>query len=282
VEGLSVGDVGVFDGVAADYDAAFTNTLLGRMLRRRVWSVLAGCFRPGEHVLELACGTGEDALWLARRGVRVTATDGSARMVAATDAKLTAAGLTSAVQARQVSLQQVTAGEMAGVFDGILSNFGGLNSIGDWRSLARALARLVRPGGLAVLVPMGPYCPWEIAWHLLHGRPRDAFRRRQQPAMASIGTATIPVWYPTAGRLRRDFARWFRHLRSESLGLWLPPTYLQHLVDSRPALFARLDRLERAGGRLTASWGDHYILILERKENEKETGISGFGDFVTR
>jgi SAM-dependent methyltransferase len=270
VSDLKVGDPAVFDELAADYDAGFTHTLLGRMLRRRVWSVLGSCFRPGQHVLELACGTGEDAVWLARRGVRVTATDGAAAMIAATVSKVETAGLRAAVHTRRLSLQQVAAGEMSGTFDGALSNFGGLNSVGDWRPLAQALAGLVRPGGRVVLVVMGPYCPWEVAWYLLHGRARDAFRRLRQPATAKIGKAIMPVWYPAAGRLQRDFAPWFRPRQSQSLGLLLPPSYLRHLVECYPRLFARLNRLERTTARLTAPWGDHYILTLERSEERDE------------
>jgi hypothetical protein len=76
-----------FDAFAADYDATFTHTALGQRLRRRVWRVLADYFQAGQTVLELACGTGEDAVWLAQRGLTVTATDGSAEMVRATAVK---------------------------------------------------------------------------------------------------------------------------------------------------------------------------------------------------
>ena len=40
-------------------------------------------FSAGHRVLELNCGTGEDAVFLARRGVRVLATDLSGAMVEA-------------------------------------------------------------------------------------------------------------------------------------------------------------------------------------------------------
>jgi hypothetical protein len=51
----------------------------------------------------------------------------------------------------------------------------------------------------------------------------------------------------------------------ESLGLWLPPTYLGHLVNRRPRLFGALNRLERVTAPLTSGWGDHYMLLLERR-----------------
>jgi ubiquinone/menaquinone biosynthesis C-methylase UbiE len=77
-------DPAAFDVFAPTYDVDFTQTRLGKMLRGRVWQVLERYFSPGDHVLELACGTGEDACWLAEWGIRVTATDGSAEMVETT------------------------------------------------------------------------------------------------------------------------------------------------------------------------------------------------------
>ncbi|MFQ5613241.1 MAG: class I SAM-dependent methyltransferase, partial [Anaerolineae bacterium] len=240
--------------------------ILGRMLRPRVWQHLARSFAPGQRVLELACGTGEDAVWLAGRGVQVAATDGSAGMARIAAAKVERARLDGKVSVQQVSLQQVMGGFLAGQqFDGAYSNFGGLNTIGDWRPLAQALAEIVRPGGRLVLVPMGPFCPWEIVWYLVHGRPRQAFRRFGQPAPATLGGAVIPIWYPSAGRLRSDFKPWFEHLCTESLELWLPPSYLDGFVNRWPGLFAWLHRLEQATARLSRGWGDHYIIAFSRR-----------------
>lgn len=260
-------DSAAFDAFAASYDSDFTHSLLGKLLRQRVWEVYARHFQSGQRVLELACGTGEDALWLAGRGVQVTATDGSAEMVRVARAKAAVAGLTPLITTQQLSLQELGAGHFKGQeqFDGAYSNFGGLNTIGQWQPLAEALAGLVRPGGRVVLVPMGPFCPWEMIWSLGHGQPRQAFRRLGARAEARIGPVTIPIWYPTARRLQAVFVPWFDHVRTESLALWLPPTYLGHLVNRWPALFDRLCRLETATARFTGGWGDHYIIVFQRK-----------------
>jgi SAM-dependent methyltransferase len=242
---------------------------LGQLLRLRVWAVLARYFQPGQRVLELACGTGEDALWLARQGGRVTATDGSGEMVRLAQAKAAHAGLNHLITVEQLTLQQISRGlPPAGnnrPFDGAFSNFGGLNTLPQWQPLAQALARLVKPGGWLVLVPMGPVCPWEIGWYLAHGQAFTAFRRwRRAGAPARLGNVTFPVWYPSPRRLRRDFSPWFRCRRVESLGLWLPTSEMGHWVTRRPGLFARLNRLEQAAARLTRGWGDHYMMSLER------------------
>lgn len=261
-----------FDAFAAEYDARFTDTTLGRWLRRRVWGILAQCFRPGDHILELTCGTGEDAIWLAQQGVRVTATDGSPRMIEAARRKAAAAGVSDRVAFATLDIDAAHDEEwrLMGIpptgFDGVLSNFGGLNVIETWRPLAEKLGGMVKPGGWLVLAPMGPICPWETLWHVAHADLRTAFRRFRSPATALVGATPIPIWYPAAPRLRRDFAPWFRPEYTESLGLWLPPSYLSHLVDRFPHLFGWLDRMEARTARLTRGWGDHYIIVFRRSE----------------
>jgi SAM-dependent methyltransferase len=288
----------VFDAFASTYDDDFTHSILGQLLRPRVWEKLAQHFTAGQHVLELTCGTGEDALWLARRGVYVTATDGSTEMVSKAKAKAEAAGVQrsrgaalrqaqdegeqgsrGAVEIKQVSLQEVVArhfnhqlpitnyqSPITPPFDGVFSNFGGLNAIGEWRSLAQALAKVVKPGGKIILVPMGPICPWEMIWYLAHGQPGVAFRRlRRTGVYAKIGDSLIPIWYPSAKRLRADFAPWFNHVETQSLELWLPPSYLDHFVNKWPGFFARLNQFEKATAHLSGGWGDHYIIVFERK-----------------
>ena len=222
-------------------------------------------------LLELTCGTGEDALWLAQQGCTITATDGSPDMIALTQSKAQQAGLSHQITTYPLSLQSLASsslkpgGSISNLqYDGLYTNFGGLNTINNWQTLAESIAQLVRPGGTVVLVPMGPVCLWEMAWYLLHGNPKLAMRRFNQPATAVIGPSHIPIWYPSARRLRRDFSPWFKHVHTESLGLWLPPSYLGHFVEKRPSLFHRLNQLEKNSTRFTGGWGDHYILVLKR------------------
>jgi SAM-dependent methyltransferase len=257
-----------FDGAAAEYDSVFTRTLAGRWLRARVWERLEEHFRPGMRVLELGCGTGEDALWLARRGVRVLATDASAAMLAIAREKAARAGLADFIVFRTLDLAQLPEVDEIGTgFDGVLSDFGALNCIGDRRVPAEWLGRAVRPGGRAVLVVMGPWCPWEVAWHAAHGQLGIAFRRwRRGGVDAVVAGRPVHVWYPSPGRLRRDLKPWWRLIGTHAVGALVPPPYLNGVVERRPRLFARLAALERRAG---AHWplnvlNDHYLIEFER------------------
>lgn len=260
-------DPGAFDALAATYDQDFSDSRLGRLLRRRVWKVLDTCFPPGSNVLELASGTGEDALYLAARGVRVTALDGSKAMVRKAREKVQAASLGERIDVERHTLQEVSGGAWGKgrQFSGAFSNFGGLNTIARWHPLAKRLANMVESGGKVVLVPMGPYCPWELLWYAVHGEPRKALRRWRQPATASIGGAQIPIWYPSLRRLKAAFGPWFHHRETRSLGLWLPPSYAGHLLERFPRLFRYLARWEEATASLSRGWGDHYIAVFERR-----------------
>lgn len=247
---------GAFDAFAESYDDDFSETDLGRILRRRVWEVLERRSRAGEHWLELACGTGVDAAWMAGRGVRMTCGDGSAAMLRQTQTR--ARRLNLPIDTVQLDLAQPPA--FATRFDGVLSNFGGLNTIPDLRPLAARLADCVRVGGSLVLVPMGKHCPWETAWYAAHGDFGRALRRYRQPAIARIGSAVIPIWYPSLKEIEAAFGEWFGLKSADSLGLLLPPTYLEKVT---PAIL-RLDKIERRISRWFPAVGDHLILVFER------------------
>ncbi len=113
--------------------------------------------RPGSAVLEMNCGTGEDALWLARRGVQVLATDVSPAMLEAARKKLAATPDCALARFHRLAWEELeTLNE--GPFDGMLSNFGGLNCVGDLRGAARDLAAKLRPHAVAIYASWGRSC----------------------------------------------------------------------------------------------------------------------------
>jgi SAM-dependent methyltransferase len=260
-----------FDAAAAEYDTGFTRTRLGRWLRAAVRERLATSFRPGDRVLELGCGTGEDAVWLAQRGVRVVATDASRAMLSIARRKAEASGVGDRVLFAQLDLASTGAwaklARQYGECDGAFSSFGALNCLPDRRQLASALAGLVRPERHVVVVLMGPVCPWEIVWHLAHGQLRTAFRRFRSGVEAHVGGGeTTHVWYPSPRRIRREFLPHFRHLETVGIGAILPPSYLSRWVDRWPGIFGRLAVLDsRLGNSSLCTWlNDHYLVRLER------------------
>jgi SAM-dependent methyltransferase len=251
-----------FDKLAADYDLRFTRSRIGGLMRRAVHRRLEARFRPGHRVLELNCGTGEDAVFLGRRGVEVLATDISPSMVEATRAKVEQAGLSNLVGARCLAIEDLDDLE-APPFDGVLSDFGGLNCVADLRSVANGLANRVRPGAVAMLCIMGPTVPWEWLWYSLRGEPRKGFRRLRTGGVEWRG---LTIRYPSVGRVVRDFAPAFRKSRVAAIGAILPPPYTEPLTGRFPRLLDWLDRCERLLETvpLLPRLADHFLIELER------------------
>jgi ubiquinone/menaquinone biosynthesis C-methylase UbiE len=256
-----------FDAIAGQYDRTFTQTPIGQELRQIVWRHLSGAFQTGTQVWELNCGTGEDAVWMARQEIRVLASDGSPEMLEIAARKAAAHQLSDRIKFLQYDLADPAAGAPDTEFDGMLSNFGGLNCVSNLKPLAKVLAKSVKPGCHLIIVIMGRWCAWEILWHLLHLQPRRAFRRlARKGAEGRVGSRTIRVWYPSAKALRRAFAPDFQVRRIMGLGVFLPPSYLHPLVEGRGGIFKLLCRLEksRAAAMPLGFFGDHILYDFER------------------
>lgn len=252
-----------FDLMAESYDREFTDSLIGRRMRAATWRRIDQAFHAGDLILELNCGSGEDTRHLAERGVRVLATDASPSMLAVAAAKVEAAKLQSRVDLAEIAIEDIA--QLSGTtrFDGVLSNFGGLNCVADLQAVAGALAPMVRPGGRALLCVMGPAVPWEWVWYLARGAPRKAFRRLRRGGARWRG---LTIRYPSSRRVSRAFAPDFIQRRVSAIGALVPPTYAEAWAARHPRLLALLDRWERrAETFLPLPWlSDHYLVELER------------------
>jgi SAM-dependent methyltransferase len=260
-----------FDRSAGRYDGEVEGNPAMAWMRGVSLRTLKAHFFPGQHVLELGCGTGEEAVALGRAGVRVLATDLSAEMLAVAGKKVADAGLEAMVQTRRLAAGQVGAlvEELgAGAFDGAYSSFGALNGEPELGRVGHGLAALIRPGGRLVLGVMNRYYAFEALWFLAHGRPREAARRWGGSALAHVSPALpdrVRTWYWTPRAARRALPG-FRPLSCRALPLLLPPPYAGHLWARYPRWMERLARWEArlAGRRAWCGLGDHFLMVLER------------------
>jgi ubiquinone/menaquinone biosynthesis C-methylase UbiE len=256
----------VFDRLAANYDDQFTQSLIGRAQRNAVWKVLRKTFHRGDHVLELNCGTGEDAFFLSEQGVSTLGCDASQHMIARAEQRRQHRQLTSHVVFRHLPTEHIGELDPASPFDGAFSNFSGLNCVADLASTAADLATLVKPGGALVLCLSTRFCLAEILYYGTHGKGKKALRRCSGQTQATLGGADLTIFYPTLRKVRRSFSPHFRLRSVRGVGVAIPPSYLEPWVRRYPSLFRGLCRLESvlAPLPLLRVSGDHMLLVLEK------------------
>lgn len=247
-----------FDDRVGGYDdVAFSE--LGIELRQRVHEVLASLLDSSDNVVDLGCGTGIDAAWLASRVHRVKAFDPSPAMVEA--AKTRCSALANVI----VTQAEVGRIELVGQADLVLANFGVVNCVPDPLTLRNQLIAAVRPGGHAVLVSMPRWCPIELVVGVAT-RNRALVDRRKPGEAPADDYPGVAVRYASAAELAVTVGARFELLHAESLGLVLPPFEQRRWVQDRPRLLAALGSLDRRLGRLGAKFGvgDHHIAVFKR------------------
>lgn len=269
-----------FCAVAEVYDDQFTDHPLGRKKRALVHEVLDALVRKDDRLLELACGTGEDALHLADRVRSITLTDASPGMMARAIEKFRTQAPSERQTARVdfiVATIEKVAGDESPVsdkapFDLIYSNFDGLNCVASIPDVIPGLYRLLRPGGRLVVVFMTRHNLFEKMADLLRGRFRRVVKGRavESGEEVSIGDgATIRTWFPAVREVERAFVEaGFVKVERRAIGVTLPPTTMIGRYDRHTSLFRFLERFEGMLARLPLfdRTGDHVLLHLQRPE----------------
>lgn len=260
-----------FDIMAETYDADFTNTAIGQLQRKQVWDLLGpllDSYTKPLKILEINCGTGEDAVKLESAGHEVTATDRSEKMVEKARRKAAAAG-EDGIVFQVCRFDQLSQQLSHQKFDLVISNFGGLNCIDKYEleMLSRQLAVLLTEQGKLFFVIMGSSCLWEIFYYILKGRPTNAFRRHRKLVRFRSGDTEMPVFYHSPGRVKKIFHSLYSCCYSKPVGLFIPPSYLEKQFQKRKRWLRSLTHLERKFSRYPAlsNFADHYCIVFQKK-----------------
>ena len=256
-----------WDDAAAKYDRNFTGTLIGETRRHSVWRDLERAFRPGQRVLELNCGTGIDAIYLADRGIQVLACDISPRMIQIARQEAVVSGLADLLDFRVLPTEALDRLELESPFDGAFSNFSGLNCVEDLSAVARNLARLLKPGAPLLTCVIGHFVPWEIAWFLAHGKPAKALERALDKG-GLFDAGELKIQRPSVREMARIFAPDFELRGWRGVGIAVPPSYMEHWARRFPKVTKLLARTDDWIDRrpLFRSLGDCILIEFLRTE----------------
>ena len=259
-----------FDAIAEGFDERFGAWLSVAAQRRAVRSALLAEFPAGARLIEIGGGTGEDAAWLTRQNREVLVCDPAPTMIRVATSKLVAMGGPTPIVLGAEDLDSLAderEQRSDAPFDGAFSNFAALNCVTDLSSVARGLARLVRPGGSALLVLFGVCPPSEWIVEMARGNRREVFRRMKRgDVRARVSGREFVIRYHRSADVGRAFAPWFRLTERRGIGVFVPPSGAEPWISRHPRLLSVLDLLDAVAARPLAALGDHVMYRLERSD----------------
>jgi ubiquinone/menaquinone biosynthesis C-methylase UbiE len=249
------------------FDDLYGNDLIIQYKRERVRQHILQYAKPGNAMLEVNCGSGEDALFFAEKGFNVHATDISTGMLEVLKEKTSRSSYSKRISIEQCSFTSLDQLKKTGRYDFIYSNFGGLNCTGELSKVIAGVDGLLKPGGVVTFVIISPFCLWET-FLLFKGRFRTAFRRffKKNGAPAKVEGVPFQCWYYTSSFVKKQMGKNYSMLSMEGLCSLVPPSYIEGFGEKYPRTFSFLRKCEN---HLKKSWpwkkwGDYFIISFRK------------------
>lgn len=262
-------EVSYFDKAAPSYDETFTNSYVARQQRLKVWSYLDSFFNARNtalNILELNCGTGEDAVWMAQRGHQVVATDVSKRMIEATGKKMVLEGLSDKIETKILDLNYAEDIGDQKQYDLIFSNFGGLNCLKPEavEALAAQCKKCLKPDGMLVFVVMPKLTKIDSWYRLIKLKWKSRAERRKGFTEVNVEGTSVPCYYYNSKELASR-VKGFKIKDQMIIGFI--PSYFDKTLSQKPWLLSYLENWEKEKYE-DLDWidqSDHYLMSFEHE-----------------
>ncbi len=255
-----------FDTYSQTYDVHFTNSRIGIAQRNSVYKgLLKHLNLKSKRVLEINCGTGEDAAWLAKLGNEVLATDISIGMIDVAKNKL---------KNTDVKLKQLDSKNIGTLFpnrfDLIFSNFGGINCLSNYDLIEfeNACKTLQLKSNQLAFVIMGTQCIWERLFFKYKKEFQKSNRRKGREGIDTlINGFNFKTYYFSPSFINNLFKDDYKKIALKPIGLFVPPSYLESYFVNKKKLFRFLILLDEFFCRFScfSNYADHYLIVLEKK-----------------
>lgn len=257
-----------YDRLAPRYDDRTLQNPIHLWMRAASLRLLYESFQKKDRILELGCGTGEEAVRLASRGVEVLATDMSSEMLRITEEKARRRDVGDLVETRRMGIHEVS---------NLVEEFGGASFDGAYASyslvyeptlefLPRSLATLIRSEGYFVSSVRNRVCIFEILLYAATLRIHRAMERWRQPSRFQVSGKDLAIRSYTVGEYVSMFQDFFRTDRLIGIPVLLPPP---HLYPKHMNIMPSLTHLQRLEKRLRGTspfnkLGDHTLARMQR------------------
>ncbi len=256
-----------FNAAADSYDDVFTYSLIGKAQRSRVyfWLKKYHILKHPKKVFEVNCGTGYDAEQFHHFGHKVTATDGSERMIE--EARKVRK---DSIDFYPLAFQDIEGNNDLKNADFLFSNFGGLNCLdkNELASFITSVGALQKKQDQLAWVIMPKRCFMEDCYLFFKFKWNQIGRRNTVKKVAiNVEGVAVDTFYHSPKEVSELLKNDYDIQAIKPVAFFLPPSYLEPFFKRYQWLLNGLVLLERLFGRfrIFANWADHYIIIAARK-----------------
>jgi ubiquinone/menaquinone biosynthesis C-methylase UbiE len=257
-----------FSKQAPVFDATYAEDKIIQYKRERVRDHVLKLLPANSNILELNCGTGEDAIFFAKHGHTVHATDISEGMQQVLKEKISKNNLENRISYERCSYTSLENLKQHKEYDFIFSNFAGLNCTSELEKVLASFDALLKTGGKVVLVLLPKFCLWETLL-LVKGKFKTATRRwfSSNGSNAHIEGVFFKCWYYDPSYIKKKIKQKYELLDIEGLCTIVPPSYIEHFGENYPRLFEFLKKKENVLKNKFPwrSIGDYYIISFQKK-----------------
>ena len=251
-----------FDNASVKYDDTFTNSCIGQSQRKAVWTQIdSNDFPENLNVLELNCGTGEDANRWSKRKMNVLATDISEGMINVAKAKF------SNIDFKHLDINDCI--EECTYKDIIFSNFGGFNCLtnSEIQNFFLKANQNLAPNACIILVIMGKKCIWDNLFLLLKGKFKELGRRNTNQSLeVSVDDKIVQTYYYSPKEIKNLAGLNFKMQKLKPIGFFVPPSYLSKWFTNKRWLLSILESKDKyLSLPFFSNYADHYYIQFTKR-----------------
>lgn len=261
-----------FDKIATVYDELFTRTAIGKIQRNIICKYLDETLPSNQqiNILELNCGTGEDAVYFAKKGLCVVATDVSEEMLKVTKEKINKLGMSNYVRTKKLDLTNTSDFNFNQKFDLIFSNFGGLNCVDkeSLKNLSDVVSSILNETGRIIFVLMPKFSIWDSFYFLIKLRLNEVFRRASSNFLkVNLSGENVQTFYYSPKEIANIFGAKFKVQNIRPVGVFIPPSFLNKFFLKKKKTLRTLEIFENSVSKFSflAKYSDHFLIDMELK-----------------
>lgn len=251
-----------FSKIYKEYEAYENSFNTTTSKRKTVYNHIEKFISTSDEILEINAGSCIDALYLAKKGCKILATDVSDGFVEYAKSKIINENISQLMTFQQLSFSHI--GQLSPqTFDYIFSNLGGLNCIENPEVVINQFKSILKPKGKVTLVIMPKATPWEWLW-IFKDRKKALRRFNKQGTEANIEDYNVRTWYHSISSIKKIIQKDYDILDIENLDVFMPPNF--DFCHKHPRLFKGLVWFNKFVKRITPlGIGDFYIISFQLK-----------------